>query len=200
MPVVRSSELASGIVTWSLTPSKLSAPPNLPDAERVAPLMVPVLERPDASVAVVPDGSSKPQAPTRLVDAAATVSVTATVFGEPVAPAVVAVTVTVAVYVPAAKPVLVGATESVAGAVAVAGVTASHAASSDAVTFSAPDPVFVTEIVLAAGLAWPTVALNASVVGETASAGGGGAAIVSVTGIDAGEPVAPVAETVMVAV
>src|SRR4051794_9280085 len=97
MPVVRSSELASATVTWSLIPSKLNAPPNLPDAERVAPSIAPVLARPDASVAVVPDGSSKPHAPTSAADAAATVSVTATVLGDPVAPGLVAVTVTVAV-------------------------------------------------------------------------------------------------------
>jgi hypothetical protein len=96
IPVVRSSESASGTVTQSLTPSKLSALPKRPEALRVAPLSVPVLARPDESVAVVPDASSKPHAPTRFVDAGLTVSVTATVLGEPVAPAVVAVTVTVA--------------------------------------------------------------------------------------------------------
>ena len=109
MPVVRSSESASGTVTQSLMPSKLSAPPNLPAVLRVAPVIVPVLPRPDASAAVVPR---------RLVEAPgadqvgrrrrATVSVTAIVLGEPVAPGVVAVTVTVAVYVPAASPVMVG--------------------------------------------------------------------------------------------
>ena len=34
MPVVRSSESASATVTQSLTPSKLSAPPNLPPVLR----------------------------------------------------------------------------------------------------------------------------------------------------------------------
>ena len=68
MPVVRSRLSASGTVTQSLTPSKLSAPPNLPAAVRVAPLIVPVLPRPEASAAVVPVVSSKPQAPTRLVE------------------------------------------------------------------------------------------------------------------------------------
>ena len=66
MPVVRSSESASATVTQSLMPLKLSAPPNLPPRVRVAPLIVPVLPRPDPSVAVVPDASSKPQAPTRF--------------------------------------------------------------------------------------------------------------------------------------
>ena len=70
---------------------------------RVAPVIVPVLLRPDASPVVVPVVSSKPQAPIRLAEVAGpTVRVTGIVFGEPVAPAVVAVTVTVAVYVPAA--------------------------------------------------------------------------------------------------
>ena len=85
---------------------------------------------------------------------------TGTVFGEPVAPAVVAVTVTVAVYVPAARPLMMGATESVAGAVALAGVTVSQAASSEAVTSSVPLPVLVTETFCAAGLEPPTVALK----------------------------------------
>jgi hypothetical protein len=65
---------------------------------RVAPLIVPVPPVPELSVAFVPEGSSKPQAPTRPGSVAGlTVSETATVFGDPVAPGVVAVTVTVAV-------------------------------------------------------------------------------------------------------
>ena len=95
-----------------------------------------------------------------------------------------------------------GVTVSVAGAVALAGVTASHAASSDAVTSSVPPPVFVTATVLAAGLDPPCVALNDRLAGETASAGGAGGSTVSVTAIVLGEPVAPavVAVTVTVAV
>ena len=93
MPVVRSSESASATVTQSLMPSKLSAPPNLPAALRTAPLIVPVLPRPEASAVVVALVSSKPHAPTRLEGAAGpTVSVTVTVFGEPVAPGAVNVT------------------------------------------------------------------------------------------------------------
>lgn len=96
MPVVRSGTLASAIVTQSLVPLKLRAPPNLPAVECVAPVSVAVLPRPEASAAVVPDGSSKPHAPTRLAGAdGLTVSVTRIVFGEPLTPA--AVTVTVAV-------------------------------------------------------------------------------------------------------
>jgi hypothetical protein len=51
MAVVRSSEFASGIVTQSLTPSKLSAPPDLP-VVRVGPEIVPALPLPEASVTV----------------------------------------------------------------------------------------------------------------------------------------------------
>jgi hypothetical protein len=98
MPVVRSRTLASGTVTKLLVPLKLRAPPNRPAVLRVAPVIVPVFPRPDASTAVVPVVSSKPHAPTRLAEPGGlTVRVTATVLGEPVAPAVVAVTVTVPV-------------------------------------------------------------------------------------------------------
>ncbi len=92
MPVVRSSESASGTVTQSLMPSKLSAPPKRPPVLRVGPLSVPVLPRPDASAVVVPDASSKPHAPTRFEATGLTVNVTATVLGEPVAPGAVTVT------------------------------------------------------------------------------------------------------------
>src|SRR5690349_17993811 len=92
---------------------------------------------------------------------------------------------------------MVGVTVRVAGAVALAGVTASHAASSDAVTSSVPPPVLLTATVLAAGLVPPAVPVKASVVGETDRAGGVGALTVSVTVIVFGEPVAPVAATVM---
>ena len=59
-PVVRSSALASGTVTQSLTPSKLSALPKRPLVERVAPDSVPPRPWPEPSVTAVPDGSSKP--------------------------------------------------------------------------------------------------------------------------------------------
>ena len=52
----------------------------------------------------------------------------------------------------------VGVAVRVAGAVPLAGVTVSHAASSDAVTSSVPVPVFVTDTVLAAGFVPPCVA------------------------------------------
>src|SRR5262245_17238766 len=97
MPVVRSSDAASATVTQSFPPSKESAPPDRPVA-RVAPVIVPALPVPDASVAVPPDGSSNPYAATSPVGtggAGSTVSVTGTVLGEPLAPA--AVTVMVAV-------------------------------------------------------------------------------------------------------
>src|SRR2546423_12585955 len=98
MPVVRSRLFASGTVTQLLVPLKLSAPPNLPAAVCVAPVIAPALPWPEESAAVVPVVSSKPHAPTRLAEPAGlTVRVTATVLGEPVAPAVVAVTVAGAV-------------------------------------------------------------------------------------------------------
>src|SRR5689334_2477087 len=135
MPDVRSSDGESGIEIDAFVPLKLSAPPNLPVVVRVAFVIVPVLPLPDESATVFPDASLKPQAPTRLADAGGeTLSVTAIVFGEPVAPAVVAVTVTVPVYVPAASPLTLAPIDSVAGAVAPAGVTVSHGWFEDAVT------------------------------------------------------------------
>src|SRR3954469_4588563 len=74
--LVRSRLLASGTLTWSLTPSKDSAEPNLPVSERVGPLIVPTLPVPEASVAVVPVVSSKPNAATRPVEALLTLTVT----------------------------------------------------------------------------------------------------------------------------
>ena len=47
------------MVTQSLTPSKERALPKRPWAIRVAPLMVPVLPRPEASTTVEPLASSK---------------------------------------------------------------------------------------------------------------------------------------------
>ena len=96
--LVRSSDAASGTVTQSLIPSKVRADPILPAVVRVAPEIVPLLPRPEASVAAGPLASSKPQAPTGPVPGGVTgltVNVTATVLGEPVAPAAVTVTVPV---------------------------------------------------------------------------------------------------------
>src|SRR5919205_1135927 len=93
-----------------------------------------------------------------------------------------------------------GATDSVAGAVAVAGVTVSHDASSETLTSSEPLPVLVTDAFCAAGFVPPCVALNGRLVGVTDSAGGVGAATVNVTGIVFGEPPAPAAVTVMLVV
>ena len=64
MPATRSSDTESGTVTMSPEPSKLRALPKRPSAVRAAPEIVPTLPRPEASKADVPDGSSKPQAPT----------------------------------------------------------------------------------------------------------------------------------------
>ena len=60
MLALRSSELASGTVTQSFTPSNESALPNLPVAVRVAPEIVPVLPVPDSSTVLAPEASSKP--------------------------------------------------------------------------------------------------------------------------------------------
>ncbi len=49
----------------SLTPSKLSALPNLPEGVHAAPLIEAPLPLPDWSAVAVPTPSSKPQAPTR---------------------------------------------------------------------------------------------------------------------------------------
>src|SRR3954470_3687537 len=87
--VDRSSDELSATVTQSLMPSNVRAEPNLPAAVRVAPEIVPLFPRPEPSVTDVPLVSSKPQAPTGPVPgggAGFTVSVTATVFGEPEAP------------------------------------------------------------------------------------------------------------------
>ena len=98
IPVVRSSVLASAIVTRSLTPSKLSAPPNFPDAVRVAPSIVPTFPRPDASCdrraggLVEAPGADEARRRGRDGEGDARPS-----WASPVAPAVVAVMVTVAV-------------------------------------------------------------------------------------------------------
>ena len=101
-PVVRSSGFASGTVTQSLTPSKLSAPPNRPAAVRVAPQIVPVLLPPEPSATVVPGRLVEPvggDQAGRRHRRGLTVNVTAIDLGAPVAPS--APTVIVAVCVPA---------------------------------------------------------------------------------------------------
>ncbi len=204
MPVVSRTELASLTVTQSLTPSKVRAPPKRPEVVRVAPLIVPVLPAVEASGVVVPDASSKPQAPTRpeatgQLGASVTVKAMSTVFGEPETPA--AVTVTVPVCRPGASPAVDGVTETVRGAASDAGVTVSHGTLADAVKESVPPPELVTLKALVSTVAAPCAALNESAVGETESCGGcGGGSTVSVTGIERGEPVAPAAVTVTVAV
>src|SRR5262249_17783942 len=64
-PDVRSSELASGTETKEFVPLNDRALPNLPLADQVALLRVPLLWLPDWSAVVVPLPSSKPQAPPR---------------------------------------------------------------------------------------------------------------------------------------
>src|ERR1700754_1766312 len=54
IPVVRSSEAASLIETRWVPAVKLSAEPNLPAADHVAPVIVPVLPLPERSASVVP--------------------------------------------------------------------------------------------------------------------------------------------------
>src|SRR5262249_31329731 len=78
MPVVRSREAESGMLTRALVPLKLRALPNLPAVDQVALLNVPLLFIPERSVTVVPCPSLKPSASTRPDGAAlATVTVTA---------------------------------------------------------------------------------------------------------------------------
>src|SRR5688572_24989792 len=81
-----------------------------------------------------------------------------------------------------------------------AGVTASQAASSDAVQLMIPPPVLATASVLAAGFAAPCWAVKLRLDGVTDNAGVGGAVTVSVTGIDRGAPPAPGAVMVTVPV
>ena len=59
IPVVRSSDALSAMVTRSLTPSKASAPPDLPALVHVAPEIEPVLPLPELSVRLVPVAASK---------------------------------------------------------------------------------------------------------------------------------------------
>ena len=161
----------------SLTPSNYSARPNLPVVVRVAPEIVPGLPRPEASAAVVPVVSSKPQAPTRPVGgvqagAGDGRSVTATVFGEPETPAAVIVTVAGVGARRQARRVD-GATDTVPGACrGRADAQPRHVVGRG--ERSVPPPALVTLTVCAAGWPRPAVAVNASAAGATASAGGGG--------------------------
>ena len=58
MPVLRSSEAVSAIVTQSLTPSNESAPFFLPAVVQVAPEIAPSLPLPDASASEAPEPAS----------------------------------------------------------------------------------------------------------------------------------------------
>ena len=60
MPVVRSRSGTSVMVTQSLTPSNVSAPPYFPEPVQVAPEIVPVCPLPDASATVDPEPWLKP--------------------------------------------------------------------------------------------------------------------------------------------
>jgi hypothetical protein len=60
MPLLRSSEPESGIVTEALDPSNDSAGPNLPEAFHVVPEVLPLFPVPDASVTAVPELWFKP--------------------------------------------------------------------------------------------------------------------------------------------
>src|SRR3954451_13597910 len=96
---------------------------------------------------------------------------------------------------------MLGVTVRVWGAVPEPGLTDIHDASSDAVNDSVPLPAFDTLIVFAAGSAAPAVALNDRLEGVVASAGPAGAGpTVNVTGTTLGEPVAPAAVIVTLAV
>src|SRR5689334_20972393 len=63
--LVRSSALASAIVTQLLVPLKEAAPPNLPCVDQPVFESVPTLPLPDPSLAVVPLPSLNPYAATR---------------------------------------------------------------------------------------------------------------------------------------
>src|SRR4051812_14998640 len=90
MPLVSRSVAASGTVTRAVVPLNDSAPPDLPAAVHVAPVIVPVLPFPDASLTVVPVPSLNAYAATKFVCAdaepivklpAATISAARTIRG-----------------------------------------------------------------------------------------------------------------------
>ena len=65
IPLVRSSEFESEMLTKSLAPSNFNAFPNFPLVTQAGPFFrVPLFELPDASLRVVPVPSSKPYAAT----------------------------------------------------------------------------------------------------------------------------------------
>ncbi len=72
MPVVRSSDAASGIVTRALVPLNVSALPYFPAVVHVAFASVPEFPLPDASATVVPDPSLNAYAATKFDCAEAT--------------------------------------------------------------------------------------------------------------------------------
>src|SRR5215207_11563486 len=81
MPAESRRSAASATVTRSLTPSKLSAPPNLPPGTQAGPETVPVCPLPLASAADVPAASSNAHAATRPVGPGTTVFETVSATG-----------------------------------------------------------------------------------------------------------------------
>src|SRR6476646_901044 len=65
MPLVRCSDVESGIVTRELVPLNDSAPPNLPAVDQVVFETVPLFPFPDESATVAPEPSLKEYAATR---------------------------------------------------------------------------------------------------------------------------------------
>ncbi len=122
-------------------------------------------------LAVFPDGdaASAPGAVGAWPSGAVTVSDTATVCGDPCAPA--AVTVTFVEYAPAARPVMSAETVAVAGPVPLPGATASHAAPGEALHWSAPVPPFEIPSDCDGGFAPPTDPLKVRLAGLTTSTG-----------------------------
>jgi hypothetical protein len=114
--------------------------------------------------------------------------------------AAASVTVIVPFCVPAPRPVMSTDSVTVPVLVPLAGDRLSHVASSVTAQFSVPPPVLEIVRFWVAGLAPPTVAVKAKLVGEAPMVGtGGGAALrVSETGMVTGLFVAPAALTVIV--
>src|SRR5271166_6326893 len=75
MPVVRWSEVASGMVRSAFVPLKTRASPYLPEVVQVALAIVPLLPLPEVSVTVVPVPSLNEYAATRPGFVAAVVAV-----------------------------------------------------------------------------------------------------------------------------
>src|SRR5262245_21030388 len=68
IPVVKSRDAESLMVTMAATPSNCNALPNRPELVHAAPLIVPELPLPDLSAALRPLPSSKPSAATRPLE------------------------------------------------------------------------------------------------------------------------------------